>query len=355
MTASTASSDLLALLLAAAVGLDGGAGAAAPAFTFADPRISESSGLASSSTPGIVFTHNDSGDEARFFAVDAGGRTVTTYTLPEVQTRDWEDMARAPDEQGRSSLWLGDIGDNSASRDHGILVHRVPEPEVDRARERVRTPPPTSFRLVYPDGPGDAEALMVHPRTGRVYVVSKPLAGPAKVYEGPERLDPAARNPLALVAEVGFRPTGTPGGPGIGGLAQLLVTAGDIAPDGSRVALRTYTDLYEWTVEGDDVAAALEGEPTVTPLPPTRQGEGLAYAPDGQSVLVSAEGEGAPVHRVVPERPASPEQQPSAPGAPGAGPVEPARPWPVVVATGVVLAVLLVVRGAVRRRRYARR
>jgi hypothetical protein len=61
------------------------------------------------------------------------------------------------------------------------------------------------------------------------------------------------------------------------------------------------------------------------------------------------------VHRVVLERPASPEQQPSAPGAPGAGPVEPARPWPVVVATGVVLAVLLVVRGAVRRRRYARR
>ena len=324
---------------------------AAVLFSFADPRISESSGLATASTPGIVFTHNDSGDEPRFFAVDERGKTLATYTLPIPQARDWEDMARGPDEQGRNSLWLGDIGDNSATRERGILVHRVLEP-VPGARERVTTEQPASFRLRYPDGPGDAEALLVHPRTGRVYVVSKPLAGPAKVYAAPPRLDAGGPNALALVAEVDLEATGTPGGPGIGGLAQLLVTAGDISPDGTRVALRSYTDLYEWTVEGDDVAAAFRGTPTVTALPETRQGEGLAYTADGSALLVSTEGESAPVHRV----PSAVEPVVEAAGErPPVDRVAEQRRWPLVAGGGLAVAVLLVVRGAVRRRRYTRR
>ncbi len=322
------------------------------AFTFQDPRISESSGLATASTSGIVYTHNDSGDEARFFAVDAAtGETRTVYRLPDVQARDWEDMARGPDEDGVSSLWLGDIGDNNARRDNGLLVHRVREPSPTR-RERVTTEPPTSFRLRYPDGPGDAETLLVHPRTGRLYVVTKPLSGGGLVYAAPERLDPDGPNVLEQVAAVSVDTTGTLGGPGIGGLAQLLVTAGDIAPDGRHVALRTYTDLYEWELEGDDVAGAFEGEPTVTPLPATRQGEGLAYTEDSRAVLVSSEGEGAPVHRVVPARagPADPAEEPP----PVDRVADPSR-VPYVVGGGLLVAFLLLLRGAVRRRRYTRR
>ncbi|MCY7366494.1 MAG: hypothetical protein LH469_14470, partial [Frankiaceae bacterium] len=327
--------------------------AAGVAFTFADPRISESSGLASSSAPGIVFTHNDSGDEARFFAVGDDGRTRTTYDLPDVRARDWEDMARGPDEQGRSSLWLGDIGDNNALRDQGILVHRVAEPEPTE-REQVTTEPPTSFRLRYPDGPGDAEGLMVHPTTGRLYVVSKPLAGAARVYAAPQPLDPDGPNLLEQVASVTFSTTGTPGGPGIGSFAQVLVTAADIAPDGSRIALRTYTDLYEWPLEGEDVGAALAGEPVVTPLPETRQGEGLTYTADSAAVLVSTEGEGTPVHRVPSgrvERPAEPSAEPSRVDRVA----DPPSRWPLVIGGGALLAVLLVVRGTVRRRRYRSR
>jgi hypothetical protein len=341
---------VLPLLLAAAL-----LGDATVAFTFQDPRIAESSGLAGSSTPGIVFTHNDSGDQARFFAVGEDGRTRTVYTLPGVQARDWEDMARGPDERGRSSLWLGDIGDNNARRDRGLLVHRVREP-APTDRGELTTEQPTSFRLRYPDGPGDAEALLVHPRTGRLYVVTKPLSGGAKVYAAPAELDPNGPNVLSEVASITLEPTGTPGGPGIGGLAQLLVTAGDIAPDGRHVALRTYTDLYEWRLDGDDVGAAFEGEPTVTPLPATRQGEGLAYTADSRAVLLSTEGAQSPVHRLVrqgvesgtaPEPPRDTPEQPSPV-------VQEERRWPYVLA-GVVLAMMLVVRGAVRRRRYTRR
>ncbi len=293
-TVCTASSDVLALLLAAVL-----YGDPVVAFSFTDPRIDESSGLASSSTrDDLVFTHNDSGDDARFFAVDGTGRTVTTYQLPGVRARDWEDMARGPDEQGRSSLWFGDIGDNNARRDNGVLVHRVLEPVPD-GRERVTTEAPTSFRLRYPDGPGDAETLLVHPRTGRLYLVSKPLAGPSQVYAAPQPLDPDGPNRLDRIGEITPRSTGTDGGPGIGGLAQLLVTAGDISPDGSRLAVRTYTDVYEFSLSGDDLGAALEQEPVVSALPPTEQGEGLAYSRDGLSLLTSSEGRGAPVYRLT--------------------------------------------------------
>ena len=330
---------MLALLLAAVV-----YGDPVVAFTFADPRIEESSGLVSSSTTdGVVFTHNDSGDQARFFAVDSRGRTLTTYVLPGVRARDWEDLARGPDEQGRSSLWLGDIGDNNARRDNGILVHRVREP-VPGAQERVTTEAPTSFRLRYPDGPGDAEALVVHPTTGRLYVFSKPLAGPSQVYRAPERLDPAGSNRLERVGEVVPLSTGTAGGPGIGGLAQLLVTAADISPDGRRLAVRTYTDVYEFALPGGDLEAGLATEPVVSPLPSTRQGEGLAYSRDGRSLLLSTEGRGSPVHRLTARAQAPSPRATAEPVLPVAQEGAPDRR--LLVGGAVVLLVLLVLLAA---------
>lgn len=263
------------------------------------PGIAESSGLASDSrSDGWFWTHQDSGDEARFYAVSTRCRLLATYRLPGVQARDWEDMARGTDPRGAPALFLADIGDNRASRSEGVVVHRVPEPPVDPHRHglRVTTAPPLSWRLRYPDGPQDAETLLIDPRGGRLFLVTKSLTGTAGVYAAPQQLRTDAPNTLQRVAAVALHPTGTPGGPGIGPLAGLLVTAGDIAPDRSRVALRTYTDLYEWELGARDLATALRGTPTVTPLPPTPQGEGLAYSRDGSALLLSSEGVGTPVH-----------------------------------------------------------
>jgi hypothetical protein len=59
-----------------------------------DDRITESSGLVlSSRTDRVLFTHNDSGDDARFFAVDDRCRTLAMYVLSGVAATDWEDMA----------------------------------------------------------------------------------------------------------------------------------------------------------------------------------------------------------------------------------------------------------------------
>jgi hypothetical protein len=243
--------------------------------TLQDPQISESSGIvASAQYDDVFYTHNDSGDTARFFAIDGSCRTQATFVLRGVQARDWEDISRGPG----NTLWLGDIGDNSATRVNGILIHRVQEPA--RAKGMVRLTA-TSYRLRYADGPHDAEALLVEPRTGQVLVVTKGLAG-GTVY--------AASLPLRAATPNILRRVGT--------VPVPEVTAGDISPDGSHLVLRNYTAAYEWDVKGDDVAGALEKEPARIPLPQSPQGEAIGYSRDGRSLIVSSEGVGATVQEI---------------------------------------------------------
>jgi hypothetical protein len=321
---------------------------AAAALLVLPPTITESSGVASSSVgDDWFFTHEDSGAESEVHAVGTDGRLLATYRLG-VQARDWEDMARSG-----TTLYLADVGDNSAARDLGLLVHEVPEPPVDPSREGVvqDLPPTTSYRLRYPDGPRDAETLLVHPATGRLYVVTKGILGRPQVWAAPLPLAPDGEpNVLEQVAEVEPRRTGTPGGPGIGRAANVLVTAGDISPDGGRVALRTYTDLYEWRVADGDVAGAFDDDPLVVPLPPTSQGEALAYTRDGTALLTTTEGPSAEVHR-VPSPLLSDARRVPGPSLDDAVP----RPWRtagVVAGAAVLLATaLLLRRGSARRRR----
>ncbi len=143
-------------------------------FRFRDPQIVESSGLVVRN--GLFVTVNDSGDSGRTFVVDGGtGRTVggaTWSTEPE----DIEAVAPLPG----GAVLVGDIGDNNSERESVTLLE-VPS---KRGFEDVE---PREISLSYRDGPRDAETLLVHPTTGRVYVVSKSLLG-GVLYEAPERL-----------------------------------------------------------------------------------------------------------------------------------------------------------------------
>ena len=233
-------------------------------FAFADPRITESSGLAVSLRhDGVVYTHNDSGDAARFFAVDRHGRTVATYTLRGVKARDVEAIAVGPDERGRPSVFLADIGDNGAARS-GVVVYRVAEPAVlaDATLEATR------FPLRYADGPRNAEALLVHSRTGRLLVVSKEAVG--GVYEAPATLRPGATVTLRRIAD-----------------APAMVTDGAYSPDGSRLVLRGYRSATVYRAPGSPIGEA--------GVPVQPQGESVAFTSDGRALLFGSEGRGSEV------------------------------------------------------------
>src|SRR5262245_31146252 len=119
------------------------------------PEIVESSGLAvSRRTPGVLWTHNDSGSEAVLFAIDTAGRVRGRVRVP-VRTRDWEDVSAGSCPSG-DCLYIADIGDNRQSRGR-VQIYRVPEP----APEDGHTAVPEIFEATYNDGPHNAEAMFV--------------------------------------------------------------------------------------------------------------------------------------------------------------------------------------------------
>lgn len=264
-----------------------------------DDAVTESSGLvASRRNPGLLWTHNDSGGGPLLYCFDLHGRACGVWRVDGAGARDWEDLAAGPGPRaGHPNLFVGDIGDNDGSRPH-VVVYRLPEPAVsgDQAPSSGRQPLATAsaqaLRLRYPDGPHDAETVLVHPGTGDLYLVTKEPSGVAGVYRAPAALDPATTGVLTLVAQL--RLPAPPGSP------PPAVTGGDIAPDGRRVALSTYVDAYELTLPPEAGFDSIWQQPPVAvSLALRQQGEAIAYRGDGQALLTTSEGLPAPLHEVA--------------------------------------------------------
>lgn len=241
-----------------------------PICRITDDRIAELSGLVS--------------DGERWFAVNDGGTRLEVFVLnrqcavqrvitAKVDPYDVEDLALAAD----GTLWLADIGDNRKQRDT-IALHRL-------------TPDGRAVlhRLTYPDGPHDAETLLLD-RTGTPYIVTKNAVGETGIYRPTGDLRSPGPAPLEQIGTVTVDASGTPGGP-VGGAGSLLVTGGAVSPDGTVVALRTYTDAYLYPAPDGNIIDALYTDPVRIPLPNEQQGEAIALEPDG-TLLSASEGTG---------------------------------------------------------------
>ncbi|MGW1889973.1 WD40 repeat domain-containing protein [Streptomyces sp. NPDC002004] len=265
-----------AVLSAGAVLALGGAapavadGSGGHGFTIKDPRITESSGLAASRAhPGVYWTHNDSDDGPYLYAVDSRtGRTVATVTLTGVgRPRDVEAISIGPDDR----IYVGDIGDNLGGQWDHVWIYSLPEPK----ELRDQTVRATQYVVKYADGPRDAEALMVHPKTGRIYIADKDEDG-GRLYAGPKRLSASGTNVFTRVADT-----------------DLWVTDGAFSPDGKRLALRGYFGGVEFAWK-DGVPRRL-GRLNV-PMQP--QGESVTYSTDGTTLLYGSEGADSKVDAV---------------------------------------------------------
>jgi hypothetical protein len=263
--------------------------------TLTDPGIGESSGLAASRrNPGMLWTHNDSGDEPLVYCLDLKAAPCGVWRVTGAEAWDWEDMAAGPGPRaGEPYLYLGDIGDNLDQRTE-IIVYRIPEPAagagpVTTKAAPAATAPAEALRFRYPDGAHNAEALAVHPTTGDVYVVSKD-AQAARVYKASAPLDPSR---VAALVQVGTIRLGA----GSRGLEQ--VTGADISSDGRRVALSSYAQGYELEVPAAGVFDDVWSQP---PAPVTLglrlQGEAIAYRLDGKALLTTSEIVPSPLQQV---------------------------------------------------------
>lgn len=225
------------------------------------PDLDEPSGLAASrSSPGVFWTHNDSGAGAVLYAVTADGRLLARYRIDGAAATDWEAITVGDD----GFVYIGDIGNNGNAR-RDLTVYRVAEPVV--ARETAAGSRPVegiltvdrAIRFHYPeqrDYPPaarnfDAEALFwaPHPDTGHgtLYLLTKHRGDRATVLYRFDALATPESGSLALTARGAFTVGGDPDR--YGG----MVTDADATADGRLLAVLTYHALFvfERPAEGD--------------------------------------------------------------------------------------------------------
>jgi hypothetical protein len=251
-------------------------------------EVDEVSGLAASRLdPDLYWVHNDSGDGPRLFAMTSQGEHVAELGVVGAEAEDWEDIAAGPVLEGSAaSLFIGDIGDNLKFRS-SVQIYVLPEPEVDRFAARAELLASAHrLEVSYPDGPRDAETLLVDPLTGDLYIIEKSSylrpAAVVGVYRIPA-LDVLSESVVAQrVAEIPLGP----------------VTAGSVLADGRGVALRNY-QLARF-FERDPVLPlfhAFAQPGCELPLAMEEQGETFGFAHDGKSYFTVEEGAEPPLFR----------------------------------------------------------
>jgi hypothetical protein len=236
--------------------------------------LTEASGLvASRTTPGRLWSHNDSG-KPEIVAIDSKGNVTGRVSIAGATVDDWEAISTAPC-SGGWCLYLADIGDNSANRP-GITIYRVPEPSQAGGSVEVNA----VVRASYPDGAHDAEALLALP-DGTLYIVTKGDTGQVALYRVPRNSDGSAVRLERVGAPLSKAPPA----------ADARITDGAASPDGEWVVLRTRAALVFYRaadfVKGNfSEARRIDLKPVGEP-----QGEAVAFGP-ANTVYLAGEGGG---------------------------------------------------------------
>lgn len=239
------------------------------------PTLAEASGIAASRRiPDRLWAVNDSGEPV-IYALNSRGSVAGEIRLSGADVVDWEAIAVGSCASG-SCLYVGDIGDNNASRPH-ITIYRLPEP-TSASEGSAQT---EVFHATYPDGPQDAESLVATP-DGRLYVVTKGETGAVALYRFPRDMRPGTSVQLERVGQPRESIKST---------RNDRVTDAAASPQGDWIVLRTNRALtfYRTTAlmagnwrPAHVVDLAEFHEP---------QGEGVTFAADN-SIYVAGEGGG---------------------------------------------------------------
>ncbi len=258
-----------------------------------DPSVlKEASGIAASTDGKNLFHVNDSGSGPTVYQTDLKGSLIKEITIESFRPRDMEELAMGPCGDNSTCLFVGDIGDNKSKRTH-IEILALQEEDLIQTTVRALK----RFKLVYPDGPHNAEAFVVDPQ-GDLYIFTKESireardAYPSKVF----RLSKAAQKTrgnitLEKVGEIDI--------PNINTFVPYLgkgVTGAALSKDGKRLILLTYINAIEfdfdklkevWKSGGSDIEGTYQKIRTGLP----RQQEAITFIDEGSQLVITSEGE----------------------------------------------------------------
>jgi hypothetical protein len=246
-----------------------------------DKQLREASGItASRLQKNCYWLHNDSGDEARLFLMQQDGEALGIARFKE-QVWDCEDIASGIGYKKGTYVYLGDIGDNLRIRS-AVYVYIFKENDLLQAvKENSPVKRYTRISLHYPDGPRDAETLMVDPVDSLLYIVSKREPAVHVYSISLKALFTQPEHTLQLRAV----------------LPHTYITAGDISASGREILLKNYDSVFYWKrTPGEPVFRAMEKNAVLLPYKKEKQGEAIAFTTDATGFITTSEGKHAPVY-----------------------------------------------------------
>ena len=236
--------------------------------------IQEASGIVASLTnDNIIWTHNDSGDSNRIFAMDTQGKHIGEYFLNDSQNRDWEDIAIGPGpEKGLHYLYVGDIGDNFSENDIKH-IYRVIEPQLNSSSNfnSIQLDGIESISFQYEDGNRDAETLIIDPLTKDIIIISKREATDVHIYSIPFPQDTDTILTANLIMTKDFYPNDN-------FATSQWIVGGDISHDGKEILVKSYTDIFYFSrTSNQSFYDALNNEEIKFPYITEPQGEAICW------------------------------------------------------------------------------
>lgn len=279
-------------------------GPAATILKIQDDRLKEISGMGVSlRQPGVLWVHNDSGDEPRLFAVGPDGRILGILNVTNAGARDWEEMV-VFEMDGKKFILIADVGDNGSIRQDTIIyIIEEPDPADFAANFTQQIEACAVIRFRYEDGPRDCEGVAVDIPNREILLISKRTEPPV-LYRLPltptrDDDDPAliAKRSVPLSGIV--PPTAVERAiPGRLGQYRSQVTAFDISPDNKTAAVLTYGNIYLYTrSENSSWSDTLAGEPTRIPVQGLPQAESICFDEGGATLLLTTEDKQPPLQR----------------------------------------------------------
>jgi hypothetical protein len=246
-----------------------------PPTPFVHPDLVESSGVAVSRRhPGILWTHNDSGNDPLLFATDTLGRDLGAIVVSGAENRDWEDLAIGPC-GSTVCLYVGDTGDNREVRS-SVTLYRVQEPELGAAS----TQPAEKLELRYPGGARDAEAMYVDAQ-GDLYLITKGRSRGVLLFRVRQEAWAGGTTVAEALGSLPIDPQG---------ISTNMVTGADIDSGNSLVVLRTYREIYVFRRAPDGTMVSRVPVKVCDIAGLESQGEGIAWLDDTRLILTSEEG-----------------------------------------------------------------
>lgn len=252
-----------------------GFGGPVSAGTVKEDKIREASGLvASVANAGMLWTHNDSGNDADLFLINAKGEIKCTVHLRDAKNRDWEDITiGSGPEKGKNYIYIGEIGDNAAIYNSKFL-YRLEEPRIREGVSDTTIDRTEKIEFTLSDGTRDTESLGFDPMSNNFYIFSKRESN-VNLYKLTALLD----TDKPMVAERVLEK-----------LPFTQIVAMDISKDGTEILAKNYDHVFYWKRKpGETIEAAVLAKPEELPYKNEPQGESIAFTRDGSGYYTISE------------------------------------------------------------------